>query len=116
MSLRIAEQTLLGKLFRWYGADAVIFPHAGGRFSYSEATCRAIADALRAPHPRARPAFPAPAGGIRVERVGELLEFYGNDCILLVGGSLYQAGDALLDRTRDLVDQVTRAVAAEPVS
>ena len=113
--LRMTEPTLFGKLFRWYGADAVIFPHAGGRFSYSEATCRAIAEALRAPHPRARSAFPAPAGGIRVERVGELLEFYGSDCILLIGGSLYQAGDALLDRTRDLVDQVTRAVAAEPV-
>ena len=112
--LRAAEPALLGKLFRWYGADAVIFPHAGGRFSYSEATCRAIASALLAPHPRARPAFPAPAGGIRVERVGELLDFYGNDCILLVGGSLYQAGDALFDRTRDLVEQVTRA-AEEPV-
>jgi S-methyl-5-thioribulose 1-phosphate isomerase len=113
--LRAAEPALFGKLFRWYGADAVIFPHAGGRFSYSEETCRAIADALRAPHPRVRPAFPAPAGGIRVERVGELLEFYGNDCILLIGGSLYQASDALFDRTRDLVDQVTRAAAAEPV-
>jgi ribulose-bisphosphate carboxylase large chain len=112
--LRAAEPALFGKLFRWYGADAVIFPHAGGRFSYSEATCRAIAGALRAPHPRARPAFPAPAGGIRVERVGELLDFYGNDCILLIGGSLYQAGDALFDRTRDLVEQVTRA-AEEPV-
>jgi len=112
--LRAAEPALFGKLFRWYGADAVIFPHAGGRFSYSEATCRAIASALLAPHPRARPAFPAPAGGIRVERVGELLDFYGNDCILLVGGSLYQAGDALFDRTRDLVEQVTRA-AEEPV-
>ena len=112
--LRAAEPALFGKLFRWYGADAVIFPHAGGRFSYSEATCRAIADALRAPHPRARPAFPAPAGGIRVDRVGELLDFYGNDCILLIGGSLYQAGDALFDRTRDLVEQVTRA-AEEPV-
>jgi ribulose-bisphosphate carboxylase large chain len=113
--LRMAEPTLFGKLFRWYGADAVIFPHAGGRFNYSEATCRAIADALRAPHPRARSAFPAPAGGIRVERIGELLEFYGNDSILLIGGSLYQAGDALWDRTRELVDQVARAVAAEPV-
>jgi ribulose-bisphosphate carboxylase large chain len=113
--LRAAEPALFGKLFRWYGADAVIFPHAGGRFSYSEATCRAIADALRAPHPRARPAFPAPAGGIRVERIGELLDFYGNDCILLIGGSLYEAGDGLFDRTRDLVDQVTRAAAAEPV-
>jgi ribulose-bisphosphate carboxylase large chain len=113
-AIRVAEPALFGKLFRWYGADAVIFPHAGGRFSYSEATCRAIAGALRAPHPRVRPAFPAPAGGIQVERVGELLDFYGNDCILLIGSSLYQAGDALFDRTRDLVEQVTRA-AAEPV-
>jgi ribulose-bisphosphate carboxylase large chain len=112
--LRAAEPVLFGKLFRWYGADAVIFPHAGGRFSYSEATCRAIAGALRAPHPRVRPAFPAAAGGIRVERVGELLDFYGNDCILLIGGSLYQAGDALFDRARSLVEQVTRA-AEEPV-
>lgn len=113
--LRAAEPALFGKLFRWYGADAVIFPHAGGRFSYSEATCRAIAGALRAPHARARPALPAPGGGIRMERVGELLEFYGNDCILLIGGSLYQGGDALFDRTRDLVEQVARAAAAEPV-
>jgi S-methyl-5-thioribulose 1-phosphate isomerase len=114
--LRAAEPALFGKLFRWYGADAVIFPHAGGRFSYSAATCRAIAGALRAPHARARPAFPAPGGGIRLERVGELLEFYGNDCILLIGGGLYQSGDGLFDRTRDLVEQVARAAAAEPVS
>lgn len=115
-ALRIAEPALLGKLFRWYGADTVIFPHAGGRFSYSEATCRAIASALRSPLPRVRPAAPAPAGGIRVERVGELVEFYGPDCILLVGGSLYQAGDALFARTRELVDQVSRAAGAAPVT
>jgi ribulose-bisphosphate carboxylase large chain len=107
--LRAAEPVLFGKLFRWFGADAVIFPHAGGRFSYSEETCRALADALRAPHPRARPAFPAPAGGIRVERIGELLEFYGPDAILLIGGSLYEAGDGLFERTRQLVDRVGRA-------
>lgn len=112
--LRAAEPALFGKLFRWYGADAVIFPHAGGRFSYSPETCAALAATLRAGHPRVRPALPAPAGGIRVERVAELLEFYGPDCILLVGGSLYEAGDALFERTRDLVERVARA-AAEPV-
>jgi ribulose-bisphosphate carboxylase large chain len=112
--LRAAEPALFGKLFRWYGADAVIFPHAGGRFSYSPETCAALAAALRADHPRVRPALPAPAGGIRVERVADLLEFYGSDCILLVGGSLYQAGDALFERTRDLVERVARAT-AEPV-
>jgi ribulose-bisphosphate carboxylase large chain len=54
-----------------------------------------------------------PAGGIRVERIAELLDFYGPDCILLVGGSLYQAGDALFERTRSLVEQVARIASAE---
>jgi ribulose-bisphosphate carboxylase large chain len=112
--LRASEPALLGKLFRWYGADAVIFPHAGGRFSYSLETCRGIAEELRRPHPRARPAFPVAAGGIRIERVADLIDFYGRDCVLLVGGSLYEAGDSLFERTRELVGQVARA-SAEPV-
>lgn len=111
--LRAAEAVLFGKIFRWYGADAVVFPHAGGRFSFSADTCRALAAALRLEHPRVRAAFPMPAGGLRVEQIDELLEFYGPDCILLVGGSLYQAGDALFERTRSLVEQVARAASAE---
>src|SRR6476659_7989367 len=93
--LRADPPALFGKLFRWFGADAVIFPHAGGRVSYSETTCHAIAGALRAPHARARPAFPVAAGGIRVERVADLIGFYGVECVLLIGGSLYEAGDGL---------------------
>jgi ribulose-bisphosphate carboxylase large chain len=107
--LRAREAALFGKLFRWYGADAVIFPHAGGRFSYSAETCRDLAAALRAPHSRAKPAFPVPAGGIGVERVADLLRFYGQECILLIGGSLYEAGDTLLERARGVVEQVARA-------
>ena len=62
-----------------------------------------------------RPAFPAPAGGIKVERVAELVEFYGPDAILLIGGSLYEGGEGLFERTRALVERVARA-AAEAVS
>jgi ribulose-bisphosphate carboxylase large chain len=94
----------------------VIYPHAGGRFSYTPATCRALAQALRAAHPRAQPAFPVPAGGIKLERVTELVEFYGRDCILLIGGSLYDAGSGLFDRTRALAQQVARVAAAEPAA
>ena len=32
---RIAPPLMLGKLFRLFGADATIFPNAGGRFTYS---------------------------------------------------------------------------------
>jgi ribulose-bisphosphate carboxylase large chain len=47
-----------------------------------------------------------------VERIVELLDFYGPDCILLVGGSLYQAGNPLFERTRSLVEQVARLASA----
>jgi ribulose-bisphosphate carboxylase large chain len=113
--LRALEPALLGKLFRWFGADGVIFPHAGGRFSYSLETCTAITAELRAEHPRVRPALPAPAGGIKVDRVDALLELYGPDSMLLIGGSLYEAGDRLLERARELVERVGRVTAAEPV-
>ena len=40
--------------------------------------------------------------------VGEIVAFYGRDCMLLVGGSLYLAGSQLLDRTRSFVEDVHR--------
>jgi len=109
--LRAAEPVLLGTLFRWYGADGVIFPHAGGRFSYSLDTCRRLADTLRAPHPLVRGALPVPAGGIRLDAAVQLLQFYGSECMLLIGGGLYEAGDRLVEVTRALVDRVATVAA-----
>jgi ribulose-bisphosphate carboxylase large chain len=45
---------------------------------------------------------------MQVDRVGEMVTFYGNETILLIGGSLYMAGDALLERSRTFVDNVHR--------
>ncbi len=112
-AVRISEVALLGKLFRWYGADAVIFPPAGGRFSYSLETCRALASAMRRPHARVLPTLPVPAGGLSVERVPELVRFYGRDSMLLIGGSLYQAGEELAERARALVDAVAQVAISE---
>jgi ribulose-bisphosphate carboxylase large chain len=106
---RIEAPVLLGTLFRAFGADAVIYPHFGGRFSYSEAVCHDLAERLRAPLHSLLPALPIAAGGMSVERVPELLGFYGPDTMLLLGGSLYRAGPALLDRSREFVDAVKRA-------
>lgn len=96
---RIHPPTLYGKLLRLYGADAMIFTNYGGRFGFSRETCVAIAEAARQPWQHLRPAFPVPAGGMTVERVPELLDAFGPDTILLIGGSLLEAGEALLERT-----------------
>jgi S-methyl-5-thioribulose 1-phosphate isomerase len=103
---RIAPPLLLGKLFRLLGADATIFPNHGGRFSYSRATCHAIASAARAPWDSMRPTLPVPAGGMTIDRVGEMLEGYGSDTMLLIGGALLSAHENLLQRARDFVKAV----------
>ena len=104
---RIAPQLLLGKLLRLFGADAVIFPNHGGRFTYDAGTCAAIARNCRAPWHGLRSSMPVPAGGMSVERVPELKREYGDDSMLLIGGSLLVAGDRLVERARAFVEAVT---------
>ena len=106
---RISPVWLFGKFFRLLGADAVIYPNYGGRFAYTPQQCRGLASALREPWHGVAPALPVPAGGMAVERTGEMIEFYGNDVMLLIGGSLLAAGDGLLERSRTFVDAVERA-------
>ena len=104
---RIAPPLLFGKIFRLFGADAPIFVNYGGRFAYPPAVCAALAAAARAPWGDLRPALPVPAGGMRLDRVDELLDFYGPDTMLLIGGNLLLAeGEALLSRAHEFVAKV----------
>lgn len=96
---RIAPECLIGKLFRLLGADAVIFPNHGGRFGYSPETCRDLAANARRPWHGLRSAMPVPAGGMTLGRVPEMLDFYGADAMLLIGGSLLAARERLTEAT-----------------
>jgi ribulose-bisphosphate carboxylase large chain len=108
---RIAPSLLFGKLYRLFGADAPIFVNYGGRFGYAQDECGALASAARAPWGGLRPSLPVPAGGMRLERIDELLAFYGSDTMLLIGGDLLIAeGDALLTRAKAFVDAVARSL------
>lgn len=100
---RIA-QPLYNKLYRLFGADAVIFATFGGRFGYSRETCRGIADGARKPLGRLRRAMPVPAGGLTLARVKETLDFYGEETMLLIGGDLLLSErDALAGETAAFV-------------
>jgi ribulose-bisphosphate carboxylase large chain len=87
---RIAPPALM-KLFRLVGADVGIFPNFGGRFGYSRETCLAVAEALRGRFGGLEAAAPTPAGGMTPARVPEMLDFYGPDTMLLIGGALLVA-------------------------
>ena len=105
---RIAPPALM-KLFRLVGGDVGIFPNFGGRFGYSRETCFAVATALRGPLGGLKPAAPTPAGGMTPARVAEMLDFYGPDTMLLIGGALLVAPpENLTEATADFV----RAVAS----
>lgn len=103
---RIAPPLLLGKLFRALGADAVVFPNYGGRFGYSPDTCRALARAALEERDGLRRCVPVPAGGMSIDRVPEMLDFYGPDVMLLIGGALLAAREHLLAATSAFVAAV----------
>jgi ribulose-bisphosphate carboxylase large chain len=103
---RIAPPFLFGKLLRLLGADASIFPNYGGRFGYTKETCVALASACRAPQDGLREAAPVPAGGMTLNRVGEILDLFGRDTILLIGGDLLAARARLTEATAEFQRQV----------
>ena len=103
---RIAPPLLIGTLFRLIGADAVIFPNYGGRFGYSPETCQRLAGKARDQRDGMRPSLPVPAGGMTLARVPELLDFYGADTMLLIGGNLLLARENLTQQTTAFTDAV----------
>jgi ribulose-bisphosphate carboxylase large chain len=107
----IAPPLLLGKLFRLFGADATVFPNHGGRFGYSPATCRELAHAALAPWGGLSDCVPVPAGGMTPDRVPEMLEFYGQDVMLLIGGGLLAAGPRMTEEAAAFTAAVARSAA-----
>lgn len=105
---RIAPPLLLGKIFRMLGADVSIFPNYGGRFSYSAQTCLHIADACRTPSGPLNVCLPAPAGGMSLDRVSEMLDVYGADCMLLIGGSLLSQRENITAAAQAFVTKVAK--------
>lgn len=79
---------LLGMLFRVFGADISVFPNSGGRFTFSAQECQDLAGALRRPLGGLKSCFPSPAGGMTIEKVGAMVDAFGNDTALLIGGAL----------------------------
>jgi len=106
----VSHGVLFGALHRLAGADAVIFPNFGGRFSFPPAACAEIRDATAAPLSSLAPIFPAPAGGMTLARVPEMLSFYGPDVLLLIGGDLHRHPDGLVAACRALVEAAQRAM------
>jgi ribulose-bisphosphate carboxylase large chain len=100
----IAHGIVFGTLMRLAGADISIFPNIGGRFSFTEAQCLDIASRSREELGSLKPTWIAPAGGMTLERIPEMVEMYGKDSALLIGGAL--ARGSLADNAARMCEMV----------
>jgi ribulose-bisphosphate carboxylase large chain len=96
----MSHGVIFGQLARLGGADATIFPNFGGRFSFSREECRDIVHGASVPMGHLKSIFPAPGGGMSLDRVPEMLETYGQDLIFLIGGGLFRHGPDLVENCR----------------
>jgi ribulose-bisphosphate carboxylase large chain len=96
----MSHGVIFGQLARLAGADATIFPNFGGRFSFSREECKDIVEGTALPMGNLKTIFPAPGGGMSLDRVPEMLETYGHDLIFLIGGGLFKHGPDLVENCR----------------
>ena len=86
---------MFGTLMRLAGADISIFPNVGGRFGFSREECASIAFACADPGGHGKQILPSPGGGMSVERLPEMVQMYGENCLYLLGGGLLRYGDRI---------------------
>lgn len=95
-----------GTLARLAGLDGSVFVNSGGRFPVTRTEGRSIAAALRQPLANLKPAWAVPAGGMRPERLPEMIEDFGRDTMMLMGGALLTAKEGIEACTREIVQQL----------
>ncbi|MEI7641304.1 MAG: RuBisCO large subunit C-terminal-like domain-containing protein [bacterium] len=88
----ISHAALYGQLARLAGADISIFPNFGGRFSFSKAECKSITEGCKIKMGTIKNNLPGPGGGMSLDTIKTMKQFYGNNVIFLIGGGLFADG------------------------
>lgn len=96
-----------GSLWRAFGADCIIYPNAGGRFSYTVQQCLDINMECRNSELALRRSFPVPAGGVDRNSIETLMRDYGSDTLFLIGGSLYKHPKGLKSAAKEFQSTLT---------
>jgi len=109
----LSHYVIYGQLSRLAGADAVVYPNFGGRFSFSIAECQSIVAGTQDSMGHLKPIFPAPGGGMTLERIPELMKVYGKDVLFLMGGGLFKPGRSLVDNCKAFLALVEQASAGK---
>jgi ribulose-bisphosphate carboxylase large chain len=103
----LSHGVLFGQLARLGGADGSIFPSYGGRFSFSREQCREIVEGTAADMDHFKPILPCPGGGMTMDSIDDMVDFYGTEAVFLMGGGLFRPGPDLVQNCRVLVERVS---------
>lgn len=93
-------EILYGLLFRLAGVDISVFPNQGGRFSFTEEDCKKISSALAKSMGNIKSAFPCPAGGMQYNDLHTMCSWFGQNAVLLLGGSLLEYSASVAESTQ----------------
>ncbi len=104
----MSHYALYGQLVRLCGADISIFPNFGGRFSFSKQDCGQIDKGCKDKMGDIKKIFPAPGGGMTLQKIKELKKFYGNDVIFLIGGALIEESPDIVENCRKFKELVLK--------
>ncbi|MEM9343559.1 MAG: RuBisCO large subunit C-terminal-like domain-containing protein [Pseudomonadota bacterium] len=93
---------LFGQMMRLSGADISVFPNHGGRFGFTVNECTDIVWACRDEGGLGPPILPSPGGGMSIDRLPQMHQMYGDDCVYLCGGNLLRYGERIGDAIREM--------------
>ncbi len=110
----ISCQMMFGFLMRLAGADASVFPNYGGRFSLSVEECVGIAQTGKLPLGNLNSLLACPAGGMQIDRIPDMLNHYGEDVALLIGGGLFANDRPLAENCKIVKESVENLMAKRP--
>lgn len=96
----VSHRTLFGQLVRLAGADGTVYPNFGGRFSFSREECLSIVAGTGEPMGGLKEIIPCPGGGMSVDTIPEMLDFYGSEVAFLIGGGLFKKGPDIIENCR----------------
>jgi ribulose-bisphosphate carboxylase large chain len=102
----MAPAVVFGQLPRLAGADVSIYPSSDGYYSLSKENCRHIASETGLPLGTRATDFSHRRRENRRDRIKEVVERYGKDVVIIVGGGLLQGGPDITSSCQALMKQV----------
>ena len=108
----LAPSVLYGRLPRLAGADITIYPTYGLNFPISRQDCTQIAAACTESWGPLRPIFPTAAGRMGEDRIKEMCEVYGRDCVFILGSQIRESPEGIAASCEHFMQRLDKFSAA----